>query len=149
MAREIVTEIDIDATATTVWKKLVDLPGFAAWNPLITRAAGTVEEGQRLTLRLEPPGAEPFELTPTVSKVVVEQEIRWTVRAGLPGIFDREHALLIEPAPGAKTRLVQKESFAGLRAGGQWAKLEGPLRQGFEAMNAALKELAESSAPNN
>lgn len=143
MPREIRSEILIDAPATTVWKKLVDLPRYGEWNPFIRSISGTIEEGERLSVTLHPPGLEAKTFTPQVVKVVGEQEIRWIGRVGVPGLLDGEHALILDPAPGAKTQLIQHETFSGLLVPFVWSKIEGPTRRGFEAMNQALKKALE------
>src|SRR3954466_16408297 len=56
MRHDIRTEIDIEAPPEEVWPHLVDLTAYADWNPFITSATGSAEEGRRLSLRMEPPG---------------------------------------------------------------------------------------------
>ena len=57
--RELVTEIEINAAADTVWTVLTDLGRYGDWNPFIRQAAGEAREGARLKIALEPPGARP------------------------------------------------------------------------------------------
>ena len=71
-------------------------------------------------------------------------ELRWLGRL-LPGLFDGEHSLRIEPLDGGRSRFVQSERFTGLLVGlvkGTLAKTE----VGFEQMNAALKARVEQAS---
>jgi hypothetical protein len=79
---------------------------------------------------------------PTVRVVETNRELCWLGRLLLPGIFDGEHSLLIEPLDDGRSRFVQSERFTGLLVGlvkGTLAKTE----TGFEQMNTALKERVE------
>ncbi len=148
MAHEIRSEVEIDAPATSVWKKLVSFRHYPDWNPLISHAEGDIEKGAKLKVTLSPPGADPHTIEPEVTEVVGEQELRWIFRKGLPGILDIEHAFLIEPLPGAKTQFQQVSKISGLMSGGLVKKFAPALREGMEKMNAALKARAEADPTN-
>jgi hypothetical protein len=63
----------------------------------------------------------------------------------MPGIFDGEHSLRIEPLASGRSRFVQSERFSGLLVGlvkGTLAKTEA----GFGQMNAALKARVEQAS---
>jgi hypothetical protein len=71
--------------------------------------------------------------------------LRWLGRLVLPGVFDGEHVLQIEPMDGDRSRFVQSERFSGLLVGvvkGMLAKTEA----GFEQMNVALKARVEAAS---
>ena len=55
--KEIRTTADIHASPERVWAVLTDFAAYRDWNPFITSAAGSLQPGERLELRLEPPGA--------------------------------------------------------------------------------------------
>src|SRR5580700_5479520 len=55
LGSQIDTSVDIAAPAETVWGVLTDLGCYPLWNPFITRIAGDLRVGQRLTVRLQPP----------------------------------------------------------------------------------------------
>ena len=57
MRHDIRAEIDIEAPPAEVWRHLIDLAAYRDWNPFIPAAAGRPEVGQRLSLRMQPPGA--------------------------------------------------------------------------------------------
>jgi hypothetical protein len=143
---EIRTEIDIDAPPAQVWSHLVDLPGWASWNPFITSADGAPEVGQRLSLRMQGPGGRGMTLRPTVTDVSTNAAFEWLGHLGVPGIFDGRHRFELS-ATDAGTHLVQREWFGGvlIRPLRRW--LDGGARAGFEAMNAALRQRVQEAHP--
>ena len=62
-------EINIQASAETVWRLLSDAKGFPHWNSTVTGIDGEIREGERL--RLHVPGTTRT-FTPRVSNVVPE-----------------------------------------------------------------------------
>ena len=54
--KRLVTEVEIDARPEDVWEVLVDLYTYDTWNPFIVEGAGKVDKGERLHLRMSPPG---------------------------------------------------------------------------------------------
>jgi len=142
--KEIVTEIDIDASADRVWEILADLDRFTEWNPFIRRAGGDVKEGTTLTVTIVPPGTKPMTFKPTVTRAVPGREFRWLGRVFLPGLFDGEHRFEIHPLTEKSVRFVQRERFSGILVPLFWKSLDTNTRQGFNDMNAALKKRAEA-----
>jgi hypothetical protein len=145
--REITTTIEIDAPPAAVWRVLTDFPAYGQWNPFIPSIAGKVQEGARLTVRLEPPGGNGMTIKPTVLAAEPGRELRWKGRLVLPGLFDGEHSFRIEPLDGQHSRFVHGERFTGILVvlvKGVLAKTE----LGFEQMNAALKQQVEQSPPS-
>ena len=82
---------------------------------------------------------------PTVLVVEPERELRWIGRLLLPGIFEGEHSLRIDPIDERRSRFTQAERFSGLAVGAFGSLLKRTAR-GFERMNAALKERSEGVA---
>jgi hypothetical protein len=136
------TAIQIAAPPARVWRLLTDLPRMAAWNPFIRSISGDLVVGGRLAVEIMPPGRSAMRFTPTVLTVRPERELRWLGRVLVPGIFDGEHYFLLHPI-GAGTLFTQGERFSGLLVGFVERTLTAT-EAGFEAMNAALKELAET-----
>lgn len=143
MARQIRTEIIIDAPPRRVWDVLTDFSAYPDWNPFIRRIAGEVKEGARLEVELRPPGSRATTIRPTVKAAATERELRWLGSLGVPGLFDGEHAFHLEPIGGQRTRLVHEETFSGLLAPAVLRLIGAQTRQGFMAMNEALKNRAE------
>ena len=142
--REIETTVEIDAPPAAVWRVLTDFPAYGDWNPFVRSIEGKVHEGERLTVRLEPPGGRGMTIRPTVLAAEPERELRWKGRLMVPGLFDGEHMFRIEPINGQRSRFVHGERFTGILVSlvkGILAKTE----TGFEQMNAALKQRVEAS----
>ncbi len=145
MSKQLVSQVDIDADPDRVWQLLVDLGAYREWNPFIVTADGTVEEGGRLTLRMQPVGARGITLRPTVLEATPGRRLRWLGRLGMPGIFDAEHDFTLEPRADGGTRLTQSERFRGLLVPFMAASLDRHTLPAFVAMNAALKLRAEQA----
>jgi hypothetical protein len=131
------TEVDIAATPDEVWRCLTEFAAYPDWNPFITSVVGVAAVGQRLTVRLEPPGGRGVTMRPTVTDAVPGRALEWLGRLGLPGIFDGRHRFeLHETATG--TRFVHGETFRGLLVRPMRRLLDRSTRAGFVAMNDAL-----------
>ncbi|MEO1059895.1 MAG: SRPBCC domain-containing protein [Actinomycetota bacterium] len=146
MARQLHTQIDIDATPEVVWSVLTDLDRYPEWNPFVVSSEGRVAVGERLTNRLEPPGGRAMTFRPTVTEVEADRTFEWLGRLVLPGLFDGRHRFQLESLPGGGTRLVHSERFTGVLVPVLWRSLESSTRAGFEAMNAALKSRVEEAS---
>ena len=140
--RELRREIDIDAPPAAVWAVLTDTRSYSEWNPFMPHLAGELREGAKLEVRIEPPGGRAMTFKPTVLAVEPDRELRWRGRLLLPGIFDGEHILHIEPLDQARSRFTQAERFSGLLVGLFGSPLD-KTELGFEEMNAALKARVE------
>jgi hypothetical protein len=143
MKHQLETQIDITAPPETVWGVLTDLEAYSDWNPFVVSAEGNVAVGERLTNRMQQPGGKAMTLKPTVTAVEPGQKFEWLGHLGLPGIFDGRHSFELE-ATTTGTRLVHSEHFNGVLVRLMRKMVDGGTRQGFEAMNAALKTRAEA-----
>lgn len=141
--RELKTSIDINAPAATVWAVLTYFPSYPDWNPLITSAEGKPLVGTKLKTRMKLPGGTTFRISPRLRVVEPERELRWFGTLLIPGIFDGEHIFVIEPVSENKVHFRQEEKFYGVLVPlfGFFLKRT---RQGFEAMNEALKRRCEA-----
>jgi hypothetical protein len=140
--RCIETSIQIAAPAKRVWSILTDFPAMATWNPFIRSISGALTPGSTLAVQIAPPGKSGMRFKPTVLAVKPERELRWRGQLLLPGIFDGEHYFLLEEIGRDRTRLTHGESFSGILVG-MFAGTLSATQDGFEAMNAALKQRAE------
>jgi len=140
--RRIVTAVDIDAPAVAIWQVLTDFAAYPEWNPFIRRIEGEARVGARLSVTMQPPGRKPMTFRPTVRVAEPGRELRWLGRVLIPGIFDGEHAFIIEERQGG-CRLRHEETFRGLLVPAFGAMLDDT-EKGFIALNAALKQRVES-----
>ena len=133
----------IDAPITAVWTVLSDGPQYVHWNPLITVVAGDLAPGSRPTLRITPPGKRGSTFRPRVVHASADEGLRWLGRLILPGLCDADHEFRLTSLVDGRTQLVQRETFRGMLVPLLAGMLE-PTRQGFEAMNAALRQRVEA-----
>ena len=143
--KELHTEIEIDAPAERVWRLLTDFASYPQWNPFIRSISGQLTPGEHLRVRLEPPGGRGMTFKPEVLEAAPNRELRWLGHLLVPGLFDGEHSFAIQPLEENRVRFVQREAFKGLLVPLFARGLEANTRRGFEQMNGALKERAESA----
>lgn len=143
--KEIRTEIEIRATARRVWNILTDFASFPQWNPFILRAGGRIRAGERLDVRIQPPGERGMNFRPTVLRAEPDRELRWRGRFLIPGLLDGEHVFTLDPIGTDRVRFIQRERFMGLLLPFFARKLDAGTRRGFEEMNRALKARAEGA----
>ena len=143
---ELRTEIEIDAPADVVWGVLTDFDAYPDWNPFVKKIRGEARTGERIEVTLEQPGNKPITFRPEVRTVEENRAFVWFGRLGLPRIFDGEHHLEIEPLEEGRVRFVHRESFAGVLIPFMKKMIATKTRDGFVAMNAALKGRAEARA---
>jgi hypothetical protein len=139
--RRIATAVDIDAPAVAVWRVLTDFAAYPEWNPFIRRIEGELRAGARLSVAMQLPGRKPMTFRPTVRVAEPGRELRWLGRVLVPGIFDGEHAFIIEERAGG-CRLRHEETFRGLLVPAFGAVLDDTARA-FGALNVALKRRVE------
>ena len=141
--KELHSEIEINASVERVWDILTDFASYPQWNPFIRRISGEPKTGERLEVRLEPPGGMGITLRPTVLNAEPNRELRWLGRLLVKGLFDGEHSLAIQQLGENRVRFVQSEAFNGLLVPLLARSLDKSTRRGFEEMNRALKVRAE------
>ena len=141
--RTIHTEIGIGAPASRVWDILVATDKWAEWNPF-AKARGRFAVGERVTVTLTPRGKSAVTMRPTIVKLAPGRELRWLGSLGIRGLFDGEHGFRVVPEDVGRCRFEQFETFTGLLVAPILWMFGSATRQGFEAMNRALKARAES-----
>lgn len=144
-AKEVFSEIEIQAPASRVWQVLTDFASYSEWNPFVRRINGQPKEGTRLKVYIEPPGAKGRIFWPKVLKAQPPRELRWLGWLLIPGLFDGDHLFSIERLGGSRVRFVQREIFSGLLVSFLMRGLDAKIRQGFEQMNQALKLRTEQA----
>ncbi|MDD4992806.1 MAG: SRPBCC domain-containing protein [Paludibacter sp.] len=143
MAKEIKTDILIDATPDKIWAILTNFDNYPNWNPFIKSIKGDVKVGNTIIVRLEPPGAQGMTFKPKVLAFDAHKEFRWLGHLIIPGLFDGEHKLALTDNGNGTTTFTQSEKFKGILVPLLKQMLDGSTRNGFILMNKKLKELAE------
>jgi len=143
MAKEINTEIIINAAPAQVWAVLTDFENYPAWNPFIKSLTGVVAVGNRIETKIEPPGGTPMTFKPIVLAFETGKELRWLGHLFIPGLFDGEHKFEIIDKGNNTTLFRQSEKFNGVLIPLFKKMLDENTVNGFNLMNRKLKELAE------
>ena len=143
--KQLHSETAISAPAERVWDVLTDFASYPQWNPFIRTISGQLASGERLEVRLEPPGGRGMSFKPKVLKAEPNRELRWLGHLFVAGLFDGEHSFVIQPLGENRVRFVQREAFRGLLVPLFARSLDNSTLRGFEEMNRALKERAEAA----
>lgn len=140
MAKEIKTEIVIQATPEKIWSILTNFEDYPNWNPFVSSIEGTVDIGNKIKVRIHPPGGKGMTFRPVIITKIDEKELSWRGKLLVSGLFDGEHKFeLIDNKNGSVT-FIQSEKFKGLFV---WMFNPKKTEDGFNQMNEKLKELAE------
>jgi hypothetical protein len=134
------TSIDIDAPRAAVWATLTDLSSYPEWNPHVTRADGTLREGEPLEIRVEREGDRAREMTVTITDVEPERRFEWVGTVGFRWLFEGRHVFELEALDGDRTRLHNREEVSGPLQ--SLIVTDDPERD-YVAMNEALKARVE------
>ena len=140
---QIVTEIEITASPERVWSILMAFSAYPQWNPFIRSLSGVAKPGEKLRATIQPEERRAMTFRPRVLKAVKQRELRWLGHLGFPGLFDGEHYFKLESKSGGRLMFQQGEIFTGILAPLFRRSLDGATKQGFIAMNEALKREAE------
>ena len=101
-------EVNIRASAPTIWHILTDAESYPRWNSTIARIDGEIREGTRL--RLHVPGTERT-FTPRVSGVTPNQCMTWT--GGVAAIFTGVRTFVLRSRSDGTTDFFMDERFSG------------------------------------
>ena len=134
-------EVTIGAPVAVVWAVLTDLEAYPEWNPVVTRARGTLAEGETLELEYvrADGGRETIEVEVTILRE--ERKLRWRRRLLLPGLRDQELEVVLEPMGGEQTAVSARSRYEGVLA--PFVEDEEPRRE-ITALLAALRARSEA-----
>ena len=142
--KRIETKIIINATPGQVWATLTRFQDYPDWNPFIVKLKGEAVAGGKLEAHLKIGDKTPQIFKPQVLVCRQEEEFRWLGRLFVRGLFDGEHYFRLRALPNGQTELTHGEQFSGLLSGLIWKMIGAETVQGFELMNAALRERVEA-----
>jgi hypothetical protein len=137
--KEIKQQIEIKASADTVWRTLTNFPAYDIWNPYIYPASGEAVAGQKLDLTLH--GGTVIHFYPTVFVAEPNQELSWGGQVPL-GAAQRVVTFAIETLEPHLVRLVIVERFRGILLPLAWGVTRDSA-SGLKRMAQALRERAE------
>lgn len=144
--RTIRSAIEIRAPLELVWRVLTDFDAYPEWNPHIRRVRGRAREGARIAIYSRPPGGRMIVMRPTITSWEPPHELRWRATFVNSRLFGGEHGFRLEEISPGRVRFVQDETFSGLLVPLYGRLRLARTRQGFELVNQALRERAESLA---
>ncbi len=142
-AKEIKTEILINASPEKVWAIFSDFNNYPNWNPFIKSLTGEVKVGSKIAVKIEPYNSKPMTFKPKVLLFETNKEFRWLGRLFFAGLFDGRHQFELIDNGNGTTTFKQSEVFKGILMPFFSNKKMENTRKGYEAMNQKLKELAE------
>ena len=140
MAKEIETEILINATPEKIWSILTNFDDYPNWNPFIKSLTGNVKIGNKVKVRIAPSGKKEMTFKPKILTYETNKELSWIGHFLFPGLFDGRHKFELIDNGNGTTTFRHSEKFKGILVG--MFNLENT-KKGFEEMNKKLKELAE------
>lgn len=137
------TWIAIEARPQKVWEMLIDFKSWELWNPFNPVFEGNLQIGEHICIKVIPPGRKAMIFKPEVYEVKPCEKILWG-GSFLWFVYRGDHAFLLEPLPGGKTRFRQIKRFRGpmvLFMGDMIEKTE----IGYQQMNRAFKRQVEGN----
>lgn len=146
MSFTVLSETTIAAPPSLVWQVLTDVAAWEQWSTWLRYEGGKVAIGEKLQLRLTPPEGKGYAFSPEILVLEPNKHFAWIGRTGIKGVFDGEHHFELEPT-AESTKLTNRERYSGLLSP-LMKRLEAMkgAAAGFDAMNAEIKQRAESLA---
>lgn len=140
LAKEIKTEIIIQASPETIWTILTDFDAYPQWNPFIVSIKGNAIKGNKIEISIYPPDGKPMTFKAKVLESKEKRELIWLGTFLFRGLFDGKHTFELIDNGNGTTTFVQRETFKGIFV---WAFNTRKTENGFHKMNQKLKEIAE------
>ena len=141
--KQLITEITINAPADKVWGILMNTQEYPKWNPFILSVDKEFKAGEKMNILLRQNESKKMNIKPVCIEVNKDKKLSWKGSMGMKGIFDGHHIFELESKDENTTRFIHREEFSGILVNLFWKQLDTHTRDGFEMMNAKLKELAE------
>ncbi|MCI0689346.1 MAG: SRPBCC domain-containing protein [Sporichthyaceae bacterium] len=129
----------IDANPETIWRILVDAPGYPNWDSGVERVEGQIEPGKTIKVysKVSPGRAFPVKVTEFASG----QRMQWT--GGMPlGMFKGVRTFTLEPQGPGSTLFTMREEYTGPLTPLIWRTIPD-LGPSFEQLATGLKARAE------
>lgn len=137
--KEIRADVFINAPVEKVWVVLTNFADYPKWNPYMREVHGTLAPGKQLEIMLQPVGARPINIHPTVISVQPPREIHWREQLIMPGIYGGDYTCTVVRISDTQSRVFQREVYTGIIVLPSLRWLEDSVGNGFIQMNAALK----------
>lgn len=141
---QIETSVIIDRNIAEVWEVFSDIGKYPEWSTFIEFIEGELNEGEKITVFIQPPDEDGMEFKPLILKYDDKSELRWKGKMFFSGIFDGEHYFKFESLSEERTRLIHGEKFSGILVPFLLPRIKENTLKGFNQFNAALKDRVEN-----
>ena len=102
-------DIEINAPIDVVWQHLIDFSGYPAWNPFVTWAEGSLQEGAEVIFKV---GAQTMDYKARIVTVKPQEEFTWVGLTPVPGLTPR-YIRKVEAINAHRTRFMHRDEFSG------------------------------------
>jgi hypothetical protein len=136
--------IGVQAPAKAIWPLVADLASWSRWNPLYTKAEGSIGFGSVLTLELALPGERPRTIRPTVRDWTPNEQIIWTLSM-FGGLIRTTRYIEIEALTETGCIFSNGEIFEGPLIRLIPRRLQRTIKAGFAAFGEAVRDRAETA----
>ena len=138
------TEISISAPPAKVWSILTDIDKWHEWSPVINASQGdaVVDSVLRITMISKKEGKDGPKYSPRILKLDEPKYFQWRAHMMAGFIFTNDKIIELEEISSG-TRLIHTETFKGMLAALMKGQMEKGVPPMLNAMNEALKEIAE------
>jgi hypothetical protein len=143
--KNIETTIIIKAPIEKVWSIFTNFNEYPKWNPFIISVKGEVKVGHQIETTVQLEGMSEQVFKPQILEFGKNYRLRWLGKLGTKGIFDGEHYFQLKVIDSQKTELIHGENFSGILSGLLLKMIGEKTKNGFEAMNEALKIEVENN----
>ncbi len=142
--QEIKTQIEISAPPSKVWNIITDIDKWQEWSPIINASSGTASVGSKLSITMmsKEEGKDGPQYNPVITKLDEAKYFHWRAHMLAGFIFTNDKIFELEETSSG-TRLTHTETFKGLLKPLFKAQMEKGVPPMLNAMNEALKNLAE------
>lgn len=134
--------IEIDAPPELVWDFIADFEGWAEWNPLYVQTSGRAEPGERIRFAVKLEGLKPSKGSATIVTVNPPELLEYAM-SNLGGLIKVRRYVAVEEVSPTRCIVVNGESMSGPAGALVYRAVGGKVAKGLEAMNEALRQMAE------
>ena len=142
--QEIKTEIEISAPPSKVWEIITNINDWQEWSPTINASKGEASVGSKLSITMmsKEIGKNGPKYNPVITALKEPNYFHWRAHMLAGFIFTNDKIFELEETPSG-TKLTHTETFKGLVTPMFKGRMEKGVPPMLNAMNKALKELAE------
>jgi hypothetical protein len=133
----------VAAPSEIVWELLEDFAGWTRWNPLYSRTAGSLAQGETIALTLTVPGSRPVSFFARVTDVVANERVRYQAQV-FGGLLRGTRLIAIEATGAESCILVNSEIMGGLLGPAIGRRVVDRIHLGLQLMSEGLQKVAEA-----